>query len=234
MHRIADDQIRRSGTYNGLKLAASISEFCPHCGERGIFSIENYLTDAQRKTISGTARCPACNEALYFWSINSRTGVQTFMHPSPVLHQKIAQASEIPEPIVRNYNSCVDAFNSGNYVATAVLCRRTLEALFKLLLADEDKKISLAKAIIKVSEQRDLSLPLRHLSNAVRAGGNLGAHFDEQLEPTPEIARSMVELLEYIIDYIHVLPSKIEALNSKFSMSAAVTDAAILPSSSNA
>jgi len=216
MHRISDNQIRQVSSYSGLKSATSINEFCPHCCERGNFSVGSGNVDVPRRTVSGTAKCPGCNAASYFWSINTGATLQVFMHPSPKLHEKM-QASEIPEPIARSYNSCVDAFNSRNFTATAVLCRRTLEGLFKTLLGADGKGLSLHNAIRKVSEKRDLALPLRHLADAVRQGGNLGAHFDEEREPSPELARAMVELVEYIINFIHVLPERIEDLNRTLS-----------------
>lgn len=216
MHQISEQQIRRTDTSAGRQRIAAVTELCPHCGERGTFTTENNLSHPTHNVVIGTGKCPSCSKSTFFWSINVTGRVEFFMHPSPSLHKKILDGSGVPDPIARSYNSSVDALNSRNFVATAVLCRRTLEGLFKLLAGSGGKNLTLAQAITKVSENQDLSLPLKHLADAVRHGGNLAAHFDEDREPTPEMAEEMVELVEYIIDFIHILPNKIEKLNNKF------------------
>ena len=66
----------------------------------------------------------------------------------------------------------------------------------------------------------DLAAPLKSLSHAIRDGGNLGAHFDEEREPTEELARQMVELLDYLIAYLYVLPGQIAGLEQSLSKDA--------------
>ena len=47
----------------------------------------------------------------------------------------------------------------------------------------------------------------------VRKGGNLGAHFDLEKEPNEETATLMIELLEYLIEYLFVLPKRIDKIH---------------------
>jgi hypothetical protein len=61
----------------------------------------------------------------------------------------------------------------------------------------------------------DLSAPLTQLSHAIRQGGNLGAHFDFEKEPDEDMARTIVELLDYLVSYLYVLPRRIEKLETK-------------------
>ncbi len=121
-------------------------------------------------------------------------------------------ASDIPGPLLKAFVSTVDAFNTSNYVATAVCCRRTLEGIFKYLIPKDQQRQPLAVMIRKVAEEKDLAAPLSSLSHAIRSGGNLGAHFDAEKEPTFEMAREMVKLLQYLIEYLYVLPQEIEKL----------------------
>lgn len=121
----------------------------------------------------------------------------------------------VPEPLSRAFNSTVDAFNSRNYVATAVCCSRTLEGVFKYLLPEKDQMATLARLIEQASTIVDLAAPLHTLSNAIRDGGNLGAHFYVEKEATEEIGRQMVELLDYLISYLYILPQKIQDLETK-------------------
>lgn len=67
--------------------------------------------------------------------------------------------------------------------------------------------------------------PLGKLAHAIRDGGNLGAHFDMEKEPTEEMAKHMVELLNYLISYLYVLPKEIEKLEQSLQRDADAADA---------
>jgi hypothetical protein len=118
----------------------------------------------------------------------------------------------VPDALQRSFVSTIDAFNTKNYAATAVCARRTLEGIFKYLVKEEKRRPNLAGLIEIAVNEIDLAAPLRTLSHAVRGGGNLGAHFDPEREPTEPLARQMLELLDYLISYLYVLPEKIAAL----------------------
>jgi hypothetical protein len=121
-------------------------------------------------------------------------------------------ASDFPEALRRSFVSTIDAFNSKNYAATAVCGRRTLEGIFKYLVSQEKRNTNLAKLIELATDEVDLAAPLKILSHAIRDGGNLGAHFDMEKEPTEPLARQMVQLLDYLISYLYVLPKEIKKL----------------------
>jgi hypothetical protein len=53
------------------------------------------------------------------------------------------------------------------------------------------------------------------LADAIRKGGNLGAHFDSEKEPNDEIAGLMVDVLDYLIEYLFILPNRIKNLHEK-------------------
>lgn len=199
---------------------SALSTVCPHCGERVTFSIGRQSVDNARGTVSGSSACPNCQAKVHFWAVHkSQTSAgqpeAIYMYP-PV--QRFFQASslsaEVPEPLKRSFVSTVDAFNSRNFVATSVCCRRTLEGIIKYLLPEDKRKGNLLKLIDLAATTLDLAAPLRSLSHAIRDGGNLGAHFDEEKEPTEELARQMVELLDYLIAYLYVLPGQISELES--------------------
>lgn len=126
--------------------------------------------------------------------------------------QASSLSAEVPEPLKRSFASTVDAFNARNFVATSVCCRRTLEGIIKYLLPEDKRKGNLIRLIDLAAASLDLAAPLKSLSHAIRDGGNLGAYFDEEREPTEELARQMVELLDYLIAYLYVLPGQIAGL----------------------
>lgn len=57
--------------------------------------------------------------------------------------------------------------------------------------------------------------PLVHLTTQIRKGGNIGAHFDEEIEPTEEFAALMLDLLEYFMEYAFLLPARTKQLEEQ-------------------
>lgn len=203
----------------------AITAVCPECTEKVLFDLKGHQFDDRRETMASTGVCPGCGTKVHVWTFRPKTPEtknalyqgSVFMHPTARDHHEAIQFStDIPEALARAYHSTVDSYNSGNYAATAVCCRRTLEGLFTHVL-NEERIDRLAEAIDKAVSTVDLAKPLRDLSHAIRTGGNLGAHFNSQNEPTKPMARAMVELLEYIVSYLYVLPNEIAKLDKELS-----------------
>jgi hypothetical protein len=208
---------------------ASISTVCPHCGEKVVFTLSNCQDDSTRLTVASTGRCPGCNQKVHFWAVrhmqtpkdDTDSSLAVYMFPPVKNYYPCPEfGPDIPEPLQRSLVSAIDALNSRNYAATAVCARRTLEGIFKYLVPEEKRKASLAKLIEHVKSDIDLAAPLTSLSHAIRDGGNLGAHFDMEKEPTDVIARQMVELLDYLISYLYVLPRQIKKLEDSLGKNA--------------
>jgi hypothetical protein len=199
----------------------SISTVCPHCGEKVLFTTSEAVNDQIRLTVAATASCPGCNSRTHFFIIRhenepkltENNPAAIYMYPPARNYYPNPKSSlVIPEPLKRSFVSTIDAFNSRNYAATAVCGRRTLEGIFKYLVPAEKRNMPLASLIEAAKTEIDLAAPLTALSHAIRDGGNLGAHFDEEKEPDETLARQMVELLEYLISYLYVLPTEIKKL----------------------
>ena len=73
----------------------------------------------------------------------------------------------------------------------------------------------LAQQIERLPECAELAKPIVTLAHSLRDGGNLGAHFDLERAPNEEVATLMVELLDDLLEYLFVLPRRIEALNTR-------------------
>ncbi|MEQ9564413.1 MAG: DUF4145 domain-containing protein, partial [Pseudomonadales bacterium] len=214
------NQSVRSWAPTTQKSPSALSTVCPHCGERVTFSLSRHHEDKFRSAVSGSSGCPNCQVVVHFWAVHNNRGSggepdAIYMYP-PVrsFFQASSLSSEVPEPLKKSFVSTVDAFNSRNFVATSVCCRRTLEGIIKYLLPEDKRKGNLIKLIDLAATTLDLAAPLRSLSHAIRDGGNLGAHFDEEKEPTEDLARQMVELLDYLIAYLYVLPGQISELEN--------------------
>ncbi|GAB2769648.1 hypothetical protein GCM10010465_14030 [Actinomadura fibrosa] len=111
------------------------------------------------------------------------------------------------------YESTLDVYNHGQWTATSVLVRRLLEGITQDLLPDDKKKHSLSKRLTELPSHLELKQPILTLADALRKGGNLGAHFDLENTPDKEIATQMMDLIDYLIEYIYILPKQIENLH---------------------
>ena len=222
MKLIDDKKIKSWGTASNLRVATSLSAQCPFCAEKVIFALGIHSNDANRSSVASTGVCPGCNRAVHFWTIKSTIDTDgnprdreydVFMYPASEFgypHPKLP--SDVPEPLQKALFSTIDSLNSQNFPATAVGARRTLEGIFKYRVEESKRHKSLYQLIDEVKNNVDLAAPLESLSHAIRAGGNLGAHFDAEYEPSEAQAKQMVELLDYLISYLYVLPSQITDL----------------------
>jgi len=224
MQEIKKASVKRWSKISGkFKVPSSVSINCPHsdCRAKVTFSLGNQHDDKKRATVAATSNCPNCNKKVHFWTIREEDKPQSekgnpisiFMFPSESKYYTNPEfLDDIPTPLQRAFISTIDSYNASNYVATTVGCRRTLEGIFKYLLPENKRNDVLAKLIDRTKKEVDLAAPLSSLSHAIRDGGNLGAHFDMEKEPDEKMARQMVELIDYLISYLYVLPKEIEKL----------------------
>ena len=221
MQLIPISSIRQWQIESGVRSPLSISAVCPHCAEQVTFSLGSRWSDAPRRAVAATSRCPACIELVQFWAVRREqtpkdgddNPAAVYMYPPATNYYACPElASDIPEALQRAFVATVNAFNSHNYTATAVCGRRTLEGIFKYRVPADKRSATLANLIDIVSSDAALAEPLTALSHAIRSGGNIGAHFDPDREPNEVIARQMVELIDYLISYLYVLPNKIGEL----------------------
>jgi hypothetical protein len=222
MQLIPENSVRSWSAYgsNSIKAPTSISTNCPHCNALAVFALDRYLDDAHRKAASTTGICPGCQSEVFFWVILDSKDNQSMIYMYPQVKNHYPHPdflNDLPEPLSRSFVSTVDALNAQNYTATTVCARRTLEGIFKYLVPEEERKKTLVKLIEHTKLNMDLSAPLTFLSHAIREGGNLGAHFDMEKEPNEVMARQMVDLLEYLISYLYVLPKEIKQLEESLS-----------------
>jgi hypothetical protein len=221
MQKIHFDKVKNWQISGDVRSPTAISTVCPHCEEKVVFTLRNIVDDPHHLAVAAIASCPGCSKNVRFWSVReSRTPKVLDENPSAVFMYPPAKkyyptpdfTPDVPAPLQKSFRSTIDAFNSKNYVATAVGGRRTLEGIFKYIVPEGKRNANLVNLIETATKEADLAAPLHTLSHAIRGGGNLGAHFDPENEPTEGLARQMVELLDYLISYLYVLPDKIKGL----------------------
>ena len=200
----------------------SVDPLCPSCDKRVNFTLANHYFDQPRVTISATGQCPACGDKAQFWVVKPELtntsqrgcdGLFIFPKPRP-LRQPVIAKDELDVPALeRAYHSAVNAHNAGLWAACATSCRKTLEGIVKTQLPDA--KPPFFNQLKEVFSRQELLDPLIHLTDMLRKGGNLGAHFDLEKEPNEEVATLMLDLLDFIMDYIFRLKYRSQHLETR-------------------
>ncbi|RKY63515.1 MAG: hypothetical protein DRQ02_12530 [Candidatus Latescibacterota bacterium] len=227
MYEIKNAQIPSWYVVGQTSFPKSIDINCPHCLRIVTFSVphQNMWHNAGFNCFTQQLSCPRCRKTVRFILID-HVGKQSslsqnatlWMFPSPNQKQPLDGIKEIDgfnDPLLRAYESLINVFNSGEWSATAVLARRLLEGITLHILGESCKNEPLARRLSKLPESTDLAKPILSLSDAIRKGGNLGAHFDLEKEPDSTVARLMVDLIEDLIEYLFILPKRIDALHNR-------------------
>jgi hypothetical protein len=77
------------------------------------------------------------------------------------------------------------------------------------------RQSNLGNALISLPTVVDLAKPLITLSHSLRQGGNISAHFDSTRTPDQATAGAMVDLLEYLLEYVFTLPAMVDELEKR-------------------
>ena len=224
MYQLTDAFIPQWTDAEPLRAPARVDTICPHCGLSIVFDLEPWTTSQGGASAATEARCPSCGGTVSFFASAGRAGEGQaertfFMHPSPdFLRQPlpdISRVKEFDEALQRAYAASINVYNAREWTGTAVVCRRTLEDIAKALLPSDQRKLSLALQIEALPRRRDLAKPMLLLSDALKRTGSLGAFFDLEKIPDRHTATLIIDLLEYLIQYLFILPARIEHLHNE-------------------
>lgn len=206
-----------------FSLPSSVDTTCPFCRRKVNFAIQ-WNKGLNTAVNYAPSHCPACQRNVKFIQIVDETRTspiikgELFISPGSDIRQCLPGIDEnenLQEGLKKAYTSAINVFNAQEWTATSVLCRRVLEGITKSILPAEERSKPLAIQLKELSKNIDLNKPILTLADAIRKGGNLGAHFDLEREPNEEISALMVDLLDYLVEYIFILPERIESLHDK-------------------
>ncbi|CAG0937762.1 hypothetical protein TFLX_06717 [Thermoflexales bacterium] len=194
MHEVSDALVANWSINNRVRLPSAVDLVCPHCGRKITFSL--HWSGISDTLMSTTSRCPACSKSSVFVLVDfqaleasgDKKG-RLFIYPAPNVRSPIEGITEVVDfstELQRAYSSAVNVYNVQEWNAAAVLCRRLLEGIALSLVPEEKRRGSLYQQLQALPEYRDLKAPIMTLADAIRKGGNLGAHFDLEKEPNEE------------------------------------------------
>lgn len=224
MHEVEPELVSSWGKIGNFWYPGTMDIACPWCKKDVIFTVDAPSADERRKMVAARAPCPRCKQELWVWAVDpgraddrSQRGCKCLLvYPAPYrLREPIPRVGLVPDGVRRAYLQTVQIYNARAWGAAGTLCGRTLEAVISHLIPTEERKATLAELIKQVAAKAGLDKPLLDLSNALREGRNIAAHFDMEREVDEETAESKLNLVEYLLDYLYALPQMIDRLKRK-------------------
>lgn len=158
--------------------------------------------------------CPVCNSPTLhsaFWYQGMIDPHGNEIEEESILYPINSIASKaMPDKIKNSFEAALKIKNIDNPTCFLAL-RRTLE----LILKDKGaKKYALDDKIKELAEEGVLPESLKEISTFTRQLGNDVAH-DKGADPDIHLLNSLVDLVEYLIEYLYILPWKINKFAEK-------------------
>lgn len=222
---------------NGLPDSSMPYGLCPRCNKQSSFEIIGSLPATydsgfinspdgkRRKTFFDqvtSLECRNCNQPIIVieeefvggiparekHSSGSVTWKGLFWWP----YSNMNITNEIPVDISKILIEAKIAYSAQCYRASAVMSRRTLEAI--TVEKGEDKD-TLVNRIENLKAKGILDKNLADWSTEIRLIGNTGAHFDPINDVTKEDANQIILFIEELIKYVYIMPSEIAKRRNK-------------------
>jgi hypothetical protein len=195
---------------------------CPHCNVYAKFTPQFTIIiskpeskGVQPRDFHTLAECEHCGDVIYVkcWEIDFDPDwwfAYEYHHPRTNF---VHSTEELPPLVFASFSEAHKCLQAGAYLATLVMCRRTIEAL--LAERGVDKKLNLAKAIQKVADDSTLHESMVEVADLVRLLGNIGVHADDEYQITKEQAEEAYSLTEKLLEMIYILPSRTQKSKEK-------------------
>lgn len=230
MYKIPDEFVSYKDIGVNTFRPESINIPCPYCDRQVYFQTldhwpQAYVADCDYDCTYTASRCPGCRKMVRFFQVTKyidsgeKPNLELYVIPAPNLRRPIDALDSLnnlsEEAMDRTYGAAINAYNMRDWTATAVHCGRVLEGLIRNLLPEDKQKLPLAQLLRMLPDHIDMEKPIVTLMDAIRKGRNIAAHFDAEKEPDEETAAMMLDLIDYIIEYLFVLPGRINKLYDK-------------------
>ena len=210
---------------------------CHHCGNETLMKvIDSYkkefgdiLGDDYGYDLQVVLFCPICSEynlvsAYWDYTYGEKSDIdeydiyegkaaeETYLYPvaSNVIYQK---QNMIPHDVLNNFKKAIKLKNQDEE-SCLIKLRKTIEMICNDKKAEGD---SLYPKLSYLFASGLLPKTLKSASTLTRKLGNIGAH-ESDIEIDSTELKIVIELVEYIIQYIYVLPKEIEKIENKFNL----------------
>lgn len=227
------DWVMHGGTKRWIPVR--ISSICgwSDCARKiQLFSVKPQYVDQRSACLE--SECGDCRKSSKFYAIglsNHQTlpwCESVWQHPIPEFKALSISSGSLLFEIFDAYEEAVGCFNDGRWRAVVTECGRALEGITQDKFVTKEQREALAA--IAQSGELDVSSnasefrqqvagilfgPLLDLTKVIRLGRLTGAHFNLKRKADQEIAREVLDLTEYVIQYFYTLQPRAEALRVK-------------------
>lgn len=224
MRRILPGAILSHTQYGYLKVPKSIKSQCPKCGKSGEFTLKANFYQAKKTGLFAEGVCSECKKSSEFvimfndYSDQTNEEAEVYIYDPSASRgplDQIERNKNIPIDLIRSYRSALNVSQSKDNSATAVMSKRVLESVLKNFLGEKIKGQSLSQQFEQLPKHVDLTKPIQALSHVIHPDSPFHEMLELEREIDDETAVLLMELLESLIEYLFVLPEKIESVHDK-------------------
>ncbi|MFP5111583.1 hypothetical protein ACSU64_04260 [Bacillaceae bacterium C204] len=223
MRRINPGSIMSHIKYGNLKIPKSIQCECPGCRNTTEFMLNaNYQSSKNGMVIE--CSCPSCKKSAVFIIMTKEVldeqgeFADTYIYDLQASKHPINQLEtlpNIPKDLIRAYRSAINVYQSRENSATAVMSKRVIESILKHFLGEKSKAQPLSQQLEILPNHVELAKPIQSLSNLLVTDNSLHRMLELETEMDYETTSLLMDLLESLIEYLFVLPGKIEVTTNK-------------------
>lgn len=220
MRRIWPSSILSYNQYGHQKIPKEVSCTCPECGKVSCFTLRPDC-HANRIGLFSKGNCSLCKAPTSFIIIHTYNGEQLADHVKLYINDQytpfiqLENSKSIPKDLIRVYQSAINVNTLKDPSATAVLAKRVLESVLKSFLGEKVKGQPLSAQVESLPKYIDLMKPILSLNELIRPDSHFQQALELERELDEDMATLMIELLEGLIEYLYILPTKIEMTHEK-------------------
>jgi hypothetical protein len=223
MRRINPGSVNSYIRYGNIKIPKSIQCECPGCRKITEFMLNANYQNSKHNLVTECA-CPTCKRPAVFIIMTKEVVDEQGEHADTYIYDvqaakhpinQIENLPNIPKDLIRAYRSAINVHQSREHSATAVMSKRVIESILKHFLGEKSKGQPLSQQLEILPNHVDLAKPIHSLSQLLITEGSLHKMLELETEMDYETTTLLMDLLESLIEYLFVLPGKIEVTHDK-------------------
>jgi hypothetical protein len=223
MRRINPGSVNSYIRYGNIKIPKSIQCECPGCRKITEFMLNANYQNSKHNLVT-ECTCPTCKKPAVFIIMTKEVVDEQGEHADTYIYDvqaskhpinQIETLPNIPKDLIRAYRSAINVHQSREQSATAVMSKRVIESILKHFLGEKSKGQPLSQQLEILPNHVDLAKPIHSLSQLLITEGSLHKMLELETEMDYETTSLLMDLLESLIEYLFVLPGKIEVTHEK-------------------
>ncbi len=162
-------------------------------------------------------RCPVCSGPFIAVQEDYGEGFAADHQPGRLYPPVQRVSGTFPDPVLAAFNEAQVCLKNKAYVATAIMCRKTLEAVCS------DHSVTggtLANSLNKMRDKGLLDPRLFEWAEALRIAGNEAAH-DVAVSVSVDDAKDYVEFTDALLQYVYTFRDKFKSFQDRRASGAA-------------